>query len=151
MTGFAKQIIPLQREDHRLAFNVQSLDTLKYNPKNIRSRVAEAIAQVVNARPDNDSHFARKRGKKTAAKLASQFIELAGHQPYNRQSFITYGTEIIEHSNWHFSLGASTAQQTEAALEPIRKEVNHAEAFTARRLSMMRIMARRMKAATVEA
>jgi hypothetical protein len=36
-------------------------------------------------------------------------------------------------------------------LEPIRKEVNHAEAFAARRLSMMRIMARRMKAATVEA
>jgi hypothetical protein len=34
-------------------------------------------------------------------------------------------------------------------LEPIRKELNQFEAFVASRLSMMRIMARRMKAATV--
>ncbi len=34
-------------------------------------------------------------------------------------------------------------------LEPIRKEMNHDEVVVARRLSMMRIMARRMKATTV--
>ncbi|MEJ0041489.1 MAG: hypothetical protein WDM81_04495 [Rhizomicrobium sp.] len=37
------------------------------------------------------------------------------------------------------------------ALEPIRKELNQFEGFAASRLSMMRIMARRMKAATVVA
>jgi len=33
--------------------------------------------------------------------------------------------------------------------EPIRKEMNHSEVVVARRLSMMRIMARRIKATTV--
>jgi hypothetical protein len=36
-------------------------------------------------------------------------------------------------------------------LEPIRKDWIHDEAFAASRLSMMRIMARRMKAVTVVA
>lgn len=46
---------------------------------------------------------------------------------------------------------ASPYCDKDSFLEPIRKEVSHTEAFEAIRLSMMRIMARRMKAATVEA
>jgi len=44
-----------------------------------------------------------------------------------------------------------TVRDVHAYLEPIRKDWIQDEAFTASRLSMMRIMARRMKAATVVA
>jgi len=35
MTSLRKHIIPLQRDDLHLAFNIQSYDTIKYNNKNI--------------------------------------------------------------------------------------------------------------------
>lgn len=41
MTSLRKHIIPLQRENLKLAFNIQSYDTIKYGPKNI---AAELIA-----------------------------------------------------------------------------------------------------------
>ena len=78
MTGFGKTIVPLQREAHRLAFNVQSLDTIKYSPRNLRSRLAEAVALVLSPKAVPE-YFDRVRGKKTLIKLAMQFLELAGH------------------------------------------------------------------------
>jgi Domain of unknown function (DUF6471) len=55
---------------------------------------------------------------------------------------VTY-SQLVE------KLEALGVQETERNLEPIRKELNQFEAFVASRLSMMRIMARRMKAAAV--
>ena len=43
MTAFRKQIIPIQLDGHNLAFNIQSLDTLKYKKKDFASQIEEAI------------------------------------------------------------------------------------------------------------
>lgn len=43
MTAFRKKIIPIQLDGHSLAFNIQSLDTLKYNRKDFASQIEDAI------------------------------------------------------------------------------------------------------------
>ncbi len=47
MTSMKKHIIPLQRENLELAFNIQSYDTIKYNPKNIASELDRAIKDAL--------------------------------------------------------------------------------------------------------
>jgi len=47
MTSLDKHIIPLQKEDLQLAFNIQSYDTIKYNPKNIGVEVDRAIKDAI--------------------------------------------------------------------------------------------------------
>lgn len=43
MTAFRKKIIPIQLDGQHLAFNIQSLDTLKYNRKDFASQIEDAI------------------------------------------------------------------------------------------------------------
>lgn len=47
MTAFRKRIIPVQLAGHNLAFNIQSLDTLKYSSKDFSRQVEEAIRMTV--------------------------------------------------------------------------------------------------------
>ena len=43
MTSFGKKIIPIQLEGQSLAFNIQSLDTLKYTKKDFGRQIEESI------------------------------------------------------------------------------------------------------------
>ncbi|MGD0954616.1 MAG: hypothetical protein ABR985_19895 [Methanotrichaceae archaeon] len=47
MTSLRKHIIPLQKEDMELAFNIQSYDTIKYSPKNIATEIDRAIRDAI--------------------------------------------------------------------------------------------------------
>lgn len=47
MTAFRKRIIPVQLLGHNLAFNIQSLDTLKYTSKDFSRQIEEAIRMTV--------------------------------------------------------------------------------------------------------
>lgn len=47
MTAFRKRIIPIQTAGHSLAFNIQSLDTLKYTQKDFPSQIEEAIRMTL--------------------------------------------------------------------------------------------------------
>lgn len=47
MTAFGKKIIPIQLEGQSLAFNIQSLDTLKYTKKDFGRQIEEAIKLVL--------------------------------------------------------------------------------------------------------
>jgi hypothetical protein len=42
-----KHIIPLQDEKYDLAFNISPLDTIKYNPSNLRIKITEAIDHAI--------------------------------------------------------------------------------------------------------
>ncbi len=48
MVAMHKTIIPLQRQDAPLAFNIQSLDTLTYNPKTLRGIFQAALKSVLS-------------------------------------------------------------------------------------------------------
>lgn len=47
MTAFRKRIIPVQSMGHSLAFNIQSLDTLKYTRKDFSTQIEEAIRMTL--------------------------------------------------------------------------------------------------------
>ncbi len=47
MTAFRKRIIPVQLAGQSLAFNIQSLDTLKYQPKDFPHQIEEAIKTML--------------------------------------------------------------------------------------------------------
>jgi len=47
MTSLEKHIIPLQKEDLTLAFNIQSYDTIKYNSRNIGTELDRAIRDAI--------------------------------------------------------------------------------------------------------
>lgn len=47
MTAFRKNIIPIQLLSQSLAFNIQSLDTLKYNRKDFSPQIEEAIKMTM--------------------------------------------------------------------------------------------------------
>ena len=46
MTTLNKRIIPLQKENQKLAFNIQSLDTIKYSEGNFASEIESAIKSI---------------------------------------------------------------------------------------------------------
>lgn len=47
MLGFNKYVIPFQREDQTLPFNVAGLDTVKYNNQNFQEKATAAISQAI--------------------------------------------------------------------------------------------------------
>jgi len=47
MTALRKHIIPLQKENLKLAFNIQSYDTIKYSSKNIATELDRAIKDAI--------------------------------------------------------------------------------------------------------
>ena len=49
MLGFNKYIIPFQRANQRLPFNVSGLDTIKYTDQDFERKASEAIDQAVEA------------------------------------------------------------------------------------------------------
>lgn len=75
MTSLRKHIIPLQKDDLQLAFNIQSYDTIKYNYKNIGSELDRAIKDAIKLSKDSS-----KEEKTTyySDRSVSRNLELAG-------------------------------------------------------------------------
>jgi len=75
MTSLRKHIIPLQKEDLELAFNIQSYDTIKYSSKNIPSELDRAIKDAIRITEAKD-----KDDKKAALpeRTLLRKMELAG-------------------------------------------------------------------------
>lgn len=66
MTAFCKKIIPIQLAGQNLAFNIQSLDTLKYQPKDFSQRIEEAIKMTLLNLDAEQSEKEQKPGEQTA-------------------------------------------------------------------------------------
>ncbi len=54
MTSLRKHIIPLQKDKLKLAFNIQSYDTIKYTDSNISSEIDRAIKDASSAAHTGD-------------------------------------------------------------------------------------------------
>lgn len=63
MTAFGKRIIPIQIDGHNLAFNIQSLDTIKYDKSNFPKQMEEAIRLTLLK--DNDVDIGDTEGSGT--------------------------------------------------------------------------------------
>lgn len=85
MTSLEKHIIPLQKEDLKLAFNIQSYDTIKYNSKNIGSELDRAIKDAIKITESKD-----KTDKKETLSERSilRSFELAGFELKDEKWFL---------------------------------------------------------------
>lgn len=75
MTSLHKHIIPLQKEDLELAFNIQSYDTIKYSARNIATELDRAIKDAIRITE------AKEKDDKTTGlpeKTLRRKLELAG-------------------------------------------------------------------------
>jgi hypothetical protein len=75
MTALGKHIIPLQKEDLELAFNIQSYDTIKYNNKNITAELDSAIRDAIK---QTEAKEPEKIEGPMDEKLILRRMELAG-------------------------------------------------------------------------
>jgi len=90
MTSLRKHIIPLQKEKLKLAFNIQSHDTIKYNSKNIDTELERGIRDAVKISE-------AKEPEKTSASISEKSIlrkmELAGFEAKGDKWFLS---DVIE-------------------------------------------------------
>lgn len=86
MTSLRKHIIPLQKDNLKLAFNIQSYDTIKYNSRNIASELDRGIKDAVRITESRE-----KEEKKTyfSEKTILRKLELAGFQLKDREWFLS--------------------------------------------------------------
>ena len=77
MTSLEKHIIPLQQENLSLAFNIQSYDTVKYNPKNIGTELDRAIREAIKI---SESQAQVNRKVTVPEKSILRSFELAGFE-----------------------------------------------------------------------
>ncbi len=75
MTSLGKHIIPLQKSNMRLAFNIQSYDTIKYTPANLAGELERAIRDAIRI---TDTSSQQLEAQEVPDKLILRRLELAG-------------------------------------------------------------------------
>jgi hypothetical protein len=90
MTALRKHIVPLQRQDLELAFNIQSYDTVKYSPKNVATELDRAIRDAIKL---TESNGTQKPGESVSDKLILRRLEMAGFQEKDEKWFLS---DVIE-------------------------------------------------------
>lgn len=94
MTSLRKHIIPLQKDDLELAFNIQSYDTIKYNNRNVGSELDRAIKDAVRI-----TESQKKKEDKSVVSDKSIFrkFEVAGFELKVESWFLS---EVVEDTNF---------------------------------------------------
>jgi len=95
MTSLKKHIIPLQKENLDLAFNIQSHDTIKYNSKNITSELDRAIKDAIKITEKKEKD---ERGIALPEKTLLRKLEMAGFKQRNDDDWFLY--DVIEDTNF---------------------------------------------------
>lgn len=88
MTSLRKHIIPLQKEDLNLAFNIQSHDTIKYNSRNIGTEIEIAIRNAIKLTEKKENSDEILANKSLLRKL-----ELAGFEALDKEWILS---DVIE-------------------------------------------------------
>lgn len=90
MTALRKHIIPLQKEHLKLAFNIQSHDTIKYSPKNIGSELERGIRDAVKI---SETKEPEKEGRFLTERSILRKMEIAGFDAKGEKWFLS---EVID-------------------------------------------------------
>lgn len=94
MTSLKKHIIPLQEKSLKLAFNIQSYDTIKYSSKNISSELDRAIKDAIRITEKKE-----KEDKEIILpeKALLRKLEMAGFNQRDNEWFLY---KVIEDTNF---------------------------------------------------
>jgi hypothetical protein len=97
MTALKKYIIPLQKEELKLAFNIQSHDTIKYTPKNLSIELDRAIRDAIQFTDNIDKKETKEQKSVISTKGIIRDFEIAGFVAKNTEWFLN---DVI--SDTHF-------------------------------------------------
>jgi hypothetical protein len=98
MTGWAKPTIPMQRSDQRLAFNIQSLDTVKYSSRDFKNRIFKAIQMTLMKM---EKQGEEKRGAQTKG-IISFYMDMLGNSQ-SKNPWSVDGTDFMSFQNFQFA------------------------------------------------
>jgi hypothetical protein len=87
MTSLRKHIIPLQKEGLKLAFNIQSYDTIKYTSKNLATELDRAIRDAIQITESTDR---KPQQTSLADKAIFRKLELAGFAVKDETWFLAH-------------------------------------------------------------
>jgi hypothetical protein len=111
MNAWGKEIIPVQREGEQLAFNVRSLDTIKYAPETLRERFHRAL-RIVLSNIEQDSEEASERAG--LEEMLDYYMELKDCSRLRGTVGMAKDIGFLAYRNWRFGVivtGAETADR----------------------------------------
>ena len=97
MTSLEKHIIPLQKENLKLAFNIQSYDTIKYNGKNILLEIERAIKDAIRITGKEEKEGKEDKEIILPEKALLRKLEMVGFNQRNDEWFLH---NVIEDTNF---------------------------------------------------
>jgi len=95
MTSLRKHMIPLQKDGLTLAFNIQSYDTIKYNPKNIGFEIDRGIRDAIRLTDSQDNR--EEKESLLPEKRIMHRLEIAGLMIRDKNWFLS---DVIEDTDF---------------------------------------------------
>jgi len=108
MTAWKKYIIPIQRSDQRLVFNIQSLDTIKYMPGNFKTQFEQAVRIAIASTEERDETEERT----TRADSLSLYFELKGLAPHGKK-WTVKNTNYLPFDRFNYGTVLHTVDEVE--------------------------------------
>ncbi|MFA5160478.1 MAG: hypothetical protein WC484_08260 [Candidatus Omnitrophota bacterium] len=90
MTALKKYIIPLQKEELTLAFNIRSHDTIKYTPKNLAIELDRAIRDAIFFTEKDEKKEVNTSTSVISKKGILRDLEIAGFKSKDKDWFLNY-------------------------------------------------------------
>jgi hypothetical protein len=94
MTALGKHIVPLQKEGLKLAFNIQSYDTIEYTAKNVSAELERAIRDAIRI---TESQAEKAEPTRRTEKVILRKLELAGFTAKDHGWFLN---DVIEDTSF---------------------------------------------------
>jgi hypothetical protein len=87
MTALNKHVIPLQKEGQKLAFNIQTHDTIKYTPHNLSAELDRALKDAIKMTQEDRSGY--QDASAMSERLFSRCLEISGYQKKDHRWFLS--------------------------------------------------------------
>ncbi len=87
MTALNKHVIPLQKDGQKLAFNIQTHDTIKYTPRNLSIELDKAFKDTIKITQENRSGY--EQVGPSSQRLFSRCLEINGYQRKDYKWFLS--------------------------------------------------------------
>lgn len=101
MTALSKHIIPLQKDKQKLAFNIQSYDTIKYKPKNLATELERAIRDAIRI---SESNGESNESSSITDKQILRKLELNGFTQKDRNWLLNSAIEDTQFRGFGYNL-----------------------------------------------
>ena len=124
MTAWKKFIIPLQRSDDRLAFNIQSLDTLKYTPASFKGQFEQALRMAITWTEQTEET------DNELADILTLYFELRG-LPRHKKSWTVENTHYAAFDRFNYATVVQSVADVERIVYDTKAVIRRLERYIA--------------------